>query len=466
MDPISPAQAAAWCRGRWRPQTPPEPLRALCVDSRGVAPGHLFFALRGERADGHDFLPAVAVAGASAVVRADFPAAKYPTGGCFLVVDDPLAALGRFGAGYRASMPARIVGVTGSVGKTTTKELVADLLATIGKTARTAGNYNNEVGLPLSLSNLTGECRFGVFEAGISHPGEMAGLRDAMMPDAAVVTRVGPVHIEHFESVRASAEEKAALLEKLPRDGFAVLDCDDEHYEALRAHCPARVATHSMQTREADYAGDLQADGRLWICERATGETAVVPVPPPGGYMARNVLAAVAAARQWGATWEGIAGALGTARPVGMRWAVEEVRGWTAVNDGYNANPVSMRAALEAFAAWPASGRKYLAMGPMLELGRMEKDAHEELGRYAAAGKWAGAAVVPWKAEGCDLAADALEWGLRAGGFGGERICRARGHAEAAAWLRERIQPGDALLLKASRGVRIEKVLEELKKGG
>ena len=467
MDPILPTLAAQWCRGRWHAQVPPEALRSLCVDSRRAGAGDLFFALKGERADGHDFLPAIAVAGAVAVVRADWPVDKLPAGGWFLRVDDVQAALGRFAAGYRAQMPARIVGVTGSVGKTTTKELVADLLSTVGKTARTAGNFNNEIGLPLSVAGLSADCAFGVFEAGISHPGDMGPLRDVLMPDMAAVTRVGPVHIEFFDSVRAIAEEKAALLEKLPADGFAVLDLDDEYFGAMRAHCSARVATHSMKSREADYSGDLQADGKLWVFEQATGEAATLTVPPPGGYMAQNVLAAVAVARRCGATWAGIEGALGRMRPVGMRWAVEEVRGWTAINDGYNANPVSMRAALKAFADWPAAGRKFLAIGPMLELGRHEREEHEALGRYVAGGKWAGVAVVPWKADGvADAAAESLAEGLVSEGISSEAICRARDHADAANWLRARLRPGDAVLLKASRGVRIEKALENLKKDG
>lgn len=464
MDPISPGQAAAWCRGRWHPRTPPEPLRALGVDSRRAAPGHLFFALKGGKADGHDFLAAVAAAGACAVVREDFPVENLPAGGCFLRVDDPLAALGRFAAGYRATLSARIVGVTGSVGKTLTKELVADLLATVGKTARTAGNFNNEIGLPLSVAGIGGDCAFGVVEAGISHPGEMAPLRGILRPDVAVATRIGPVHVEFFGSVRAIAEEKAALLEQLPADGFAVLDLDDEYFEVLRARSSAPVATCSLKRRDADYAGDPQADGQLWVCERATGETAMLPLPPPGGFMAENVLRAVAVARKCGAAWDAIAAALGRFRSVGMRWAVADVRGWTAVNDGYNANPISMRAALAAFADWPAPGRKFLALGPMLELGRMEREAHEALGRSAAAGRWAGAAIVPWKPGGPDAAAQALAEGWRAAGGPDENLCAAAGPAEAANWLRARLRPGDALLLKASRGVGIERVLDELKK--
>ena len=442
---------------------PSEPLRALAVDSRLAKPGHLFFALKGEKADGHDFLAAVAAAGAAAVVRADFPAERLPPGGFCLRVDDVLAALGRFAAEYRRQLPARLVGVTGSVGKTLTKELVADLLGTRGRTARTAGNFNNEIGLPLSVAGLGRDCAFGVIEAGISHPGEMAPLRDILRPDIAVVTRIGPVHIEFFDSVRAIAEEKAALLERLPADGFAVLDLDDEQFAALRAHASAPVVTCSLRRREADYAGEPLADGRLLVHERATGASATLPLPPPGGFMAENVLRAVAVARKCGAEWDALADALGRFRSVGMRWAVEEIRGVRVVNDGYNANPISMRAALQAFAEAPAAGRKYLALGPMLELGAVEREAHEALGRFAAAGNWAGVAVVP-RTSPADAAARALRDGLRAGGWPEENLCAAADATAAAAWLRARLRPGDALLLKASRGVRIERVLDEWKK--
>ncbi len=444
---------------------PLEPLSGLCVDSRRADRGDLFIALKGERADGHDFLDAVAGTGAAAVIREGYPVERLPAEGFFLRVDDPLAALGRFAAGYRAQMPARIVGLTGSVGKTTAKELVADLLSTVGKTARTSGNFNNEIGVPLSLATLARDCAWGVFEAGISHPGDMAPLRDILAPDIAVVTRIGPVHIEFFASVRAIAEEKAALLEKLPADGFAVLNLDDEFHPVLRAHCSAPVLTCSLRHREADYAGDPQPGGTLWVCERATGETAVLPLPPPGGYMAENTLAAVAVARTCGAQWGQIETALAGFRPVGMRWAVENVNGWTAINDAYNANPVSMPAALDAYAQWPAAGRKFLALGPMLELGGMARAEHEALGRLAAAGRWAGVAVVaPPVAGPVAAAGQSIADGLQSAGYPAASVCLAHDSADAAAWLRERLRPGDALLLKASRGIRIETVLDHLRK--
>lgn len=465
MDKVFPDQVAAWCRGQWHPQVPTEPVSHVCVDSRAAQPGSLFVALKGERADGHDFLSAVAAANAYGLVREDIPTERLPRPGFFLRVADPLAALGRLAGGYRQQMPARIVGITGSVGKTTTKELAADMLASIGKTTRTAGNFNNEIGLPLSLLTLERDCRFGVIEAGISHPGEMALLRDILMPDMAVMTGLAEVHIEFFGSVEAIAVEKASLLEKLPADGVAVLDRDDHFFPLLREHCSAPVVTCSLKRREADYAGDtLGGGGTLWLCERATGETKELTLPPPGGFMAENVLQAVALARTCGVSWDGIAAALAQFRPVGMRWAVETVQDWRVVNDAYNANPRSMRASLTAFADWPVSGRKFLVLGPMLELGRHLREGHEALGRFVAAGTWAGVAIVPQMTSAPDAAAQGIWDGLHEAGWPMDRVLLATGTAEAAAWLWTHLQPGDAILLKASRGVHLEKVVDELKK--
>ncbi len=461
MDPIYPEKIAASCNGQWHPRMPVVPLRALCVDSRQVKPGSLFFALKGDRADGHDFLGSIVDAGGCAVVREDFPVAKLPVNGTFLRVACPLTALGALVAATRVQMSARVVGVTGSIGKTSTKELIADVLSVLGKTVRSQGNFNNEIGLPLSLAELTRDCAYGVFEAGISHPGEMAVLRDILRPDIGVMTRIAPVHIEFFDSVKAIAEEKAVLLEQLPSNGFAVLDREEPFFDLLTARCSAPVVTCSLQGAGADYAGEVQADGQLRVLETASGERVLLPVPPPGAYMAENVLRAVAVARRCGASWEAMAAALSTSRPVGMRWAVEAVGNWTVINDGYNANPVSMCAALKAFTAWPVQGQRFLALGPMLELGRLEQSEHEALGRFVAEGPWAGVVIV--KAES-PAAAEAVQAGMRSAGWPADRVTVATDPTAAAAWLRERMSPGDALLLKASRGVRIEEVLKELKK--
>lgn len=469
---ISPEQAAVWCGGVWFPRAPAEGFECVCTDSRQARAGALFFALKGARVDGHDFLGAVAAAGGASVVRADFPVGRLPEGGRFLRVAEPVAALGGLAAGYRGGLRARVVGVTGSVGKTTTKELIANALARAGKTARTAGNFNNEIGLPLSVLQIAPDCDFAVIEAGMSHPGEMAVLRDILRPDVAVVTEIGPAHIEFFDSVRAIAEEKAALLERLPADGWAVLDDDDVWAGVLRERCAAEVVSCSLRRREVDYAGDAAEAGWLWVCERATGESARVPLPPPAGFMAANALKAVAVARRFGVGWDAIAEALAGSGPVGMRWAVRVVRaaagegeggGWTAVNDGYNANPMSMRAALRAFAEMAVEGRKFLAVGPMLELGAREAEEHRRLGEEMARGDWAGVVVVsPETPMDTSGAVAALGEGLAAGGGAAETCTVASSHAQAAAWLRARLRPGDALLLKASRSIQIEKVLTEL----
>ena len=196
--------------------------------------------------------------------------------------------------------------------------------------------------------------------------------------------------------------------------------------------------------------------------ERATGESAELPLPPPGGFMAANVMPAVAVARVCGVSWETIAKALASFRSVGMRWAVETVGGWTAINDAYNANPASMSAALRAFADWPVEGRRFLALGPMLEMGRREQAAHEALGRQVACGSWAGVVVLA-RTDDTRSAADAILDGLKAAGWPMERARLAAEPADAAAWLRERLEPGDAVLFKASRGIRLEDVLERLK---
>jgi UDP-N-acetylmuramoyl-tripeptide--D-alanyl-D-alanine ligase len=461
MDEIYPEKIAASCNGQWHPRMPVVPQRALCVDSRLAKFGSLFFALEGERADGHDFLPQIADACACAVIREDFPVAHLPATGHFLRVASPLKALGDLAAATRIPMSARVVGVTGSVGKTCTKELIADLLSVLGKTVRTQGNFNNEIGLPLSLAELTRDCAYGVFEAGISHPGEMARLRDILKPDIVVMTPIGKAHIEHFASVEAIAEEKAILLEQLPPDGFAVLDRDDACFDLLQKHGLAPVVTCSMQGSLADYMGEEQVDGRLRVVETATGESALLPVPPPGAFMAGNVLQAVAVARRCGAAWDALATALGTSRPVGMRWAVEEVGEWTVINDGYNANPVSMHAALKAFAAIPNAGRRFLALGPMLELGQLEESEHEVLGRFVAEGPWAGIVMM---SNSSAAAAQAVRTGLLSAGWPEDALKISMDSAEAAAWLRERMRARDVLLLKASRSVRIEEVLNELKK--
>jgi UDP-N-acetylmuramoyl-tripeptide--D-alanyl-D-alanine ligase len=455
---------AEWCGGTWRPGAPERGVDRLSFDSREAAPGVLFFALKGEKRDGHEFVPAVLRAGGCAVVCRG--AVGLPPNAAVLEVDDPLEALGRIAAGWRQSMvQAKVVGVTGSAGKTSTKELCANVLSRLGPTVRTAGNFNNHIGLPLSVSRLDPDTAYGVFEAGVSHPGEMPPLRDIMMPDVAVVTGIGPAHIEFFGTERAIAEEKSQLLARLPRGGFAVLGADMPHFDVFRDRVPegASVVTCSRTADiPADYAALHAPDGNMLVREASSGEEALLPVPPPGGYMAGNALRAVALGRRLGASWDDIRAGLAEGVRTGMRWELVSLPGGrSAVNDAYNANPLSMRESLRAFAEHPCTGRRFLALGPMRELGERGPDEHAALGRDAVSiADWAGVAIVAGPEP---TLADALARGFRDAGLPADRLLLADTHAPAAAWLASRMVSGDALLLKGSRAIAMEKIIDFFK---
>jgi UDP-N-acetylmuramoyl-tripeptide--D-alanyl-D-alanine ligase len=428
----------------------PGPITGVSNDTRTLRPGDLFFALRGEGADGHDFVAAALAAGASAAVVAAGRLNPLPAGAC-LEVDDPAAALRRMAAGYRRALDPLMVGVTGSVGKTTVKEMIAEVLASEAPVARTRGNWNNDLGLPLSLLAMPAATRIGVFEIGMNHPGELAPLCRLLQPDWGVVTRIGPVHLEFFESVEAIAREKAVLLQSLPADGLAILNTGDPYFPILRDAAAARVATVAVG-RAADYAAVIPDPGGRLEMEERGGRRYAVRVPLPGRHNAENALLALAAGRERGLSPEAIQAALARVRPPPMRWEASDFGGIRLVNDAYNANPMSMRAALLAFAAEPVPGRRWLVLAGMRELGHAEAAEHETLGREVASGAWAGLVTVGARGR---LIAEAA----RAAGMDPGRVAACPDHAAAAAELSRRVRPGDAVLFKASRGERLETVL-------
>ncbi|HBA83521.1 MAG TPA: UDP-N-acetylmuramoyl-tripeptide--D-alanyl-D-alanine ligase [Verrucomicrobia bacterium] len=450
-------ELAAWTGGTWIAGAPPMPIGGVSIDSRNLKPGHLFVAIRGERCDGHDFVDQAAGQGAAVVVRRDF-ALSYAGAGSLLAVDDPRAALAAMAQGYRAGLKAELIALTGSVGKTTVKEMTADILSTLAPTARTRGNWNNDLGLPLSLLALERDHVYGVFEVGMNHPGELEPLCAMIRPTWGVITTIGPVHIEFFQSVRAIANEKATVFRALPPDGTAVVSRDEEWFDLLRDAARCRVVTTSLSTT-ADYEGRIEseADGRFAVLERASGERMELQASLPGRHVIQNALLAVAVGRGHGASWPQIAGALGRFAPPPMRWSRTTVGGVLAINDAYNANPLSMRAALRTFADVPATGRRWVVLGGMRELGAVERSEHLALGRDAVNGPWAGVLAVGQLGQ---LIAE----GARTEGATDLEVVVCGNCAEAAAQLAERLRPGDALLLKASRGERLEEVLKELEK--
>ncbi len=455
MPHFAPTDLARWSAGTW--QHAPAAVTGASLNTQTLRPGDLFFALPGAKADGHDYVAAALARGAAGAVVLRKFAKKNPTLP-LLVVGEPAAALRAIAAGYRDTLPATFIAITGSVGKTTVKEMAADLLATVGTTARTHGNFNNNLGLPLSLLAMEPDARFGVFELGMNHPGELAPLCQLLRPSIGIVTMVGPVHFEFFDSVQAIAEEKAEVLRCLPKDGLAVLDAEGDWFDLLRAATPCRLVTTALGAA-ADYTAQLAPEliGAFTVTERATGDVSALQNAVPGAHNIRNALLAVAAARAQAASWEKIRAALAAFQPVGLRWQRSEWRGAALVNDAYNASPPSMAAALRTFMEMPAAGRRWVVLGGMLELGAAAEDLHGELGRVVAG--LPDIHLVTVGELGAWIAAGAFEAGLA-----GERIEICENCAAAAAVLRARLQAGDAVLLKASRGEKLERVVAALTK--
>jgi UDP-N-acetylmuramoyl-tripeptide--D-alanyl-D-alanine ligase len=441
---------SAWSGGTWAGGAPP-PIRGICADTRTLRAGELYVALRGPNFDGHTFIEEAFLRGAAAVMaEAAAKSVREPV----LRVPCTRAALAALAAGYRRTLDARLIGVTGSVGKTTVKEMTADLLASAAPTARTRGNWNNDIGLPLSLLAIEPSDRYGVLEVGSNHPGEIAALCECLRPQWGIITAIGPGHLEFFGSVEAIAREKAALLKSLPAAGLAFLSRDDAWFDGLLAASPCEVVTVSLDA-EADYRArpDPAEGSRFVVEERTTGQRAEMKVPLPGRYMVANALWAVAVGRRCGLSWEAIRESLDRYRPLPMRWSRVVLCGVEFVNDAYNANPVSMHAALEAFAKMGVAGRRWLVLGGMLELGAAECELHRQLGRAVVAGPWAGLLHVgprgAWIAEGA-----------RDGGMSADRLFDCPDTTSAAGLLKKLARPGDAVLLKASRTEGLEKVQE------
>ncbi len=454
MMQIDSEQLAAWCGGVWDGGEPIA-ITGVSNDTRTLNPDYLYVAIRGDRFDGHDFVAdAFGRGAAAAMVTREYDAACVC--GPLLRVDDTITALNALARGYRDAVAPRMIGVTGSVGKSTVKEMIAAILAEVMPTAKTRGNWNNNIGLPLSILAMDSNSQAGVFEIGMNHPGEIEELCRVLKPEVGVVTTIGPVHLEFFKSVDAIADEKAVLLKALPEDGVAVLNVDDHYFAKLRGQVSCRLLTVSVGG-DADYVVSSDLDGgMLAISETSTGESVSIPWQWPGRHNALNAGYAVAVARAFSVEWSAVMSGLQSYRPLSMRWEENDIKGVRIINDAYNANPLSMRSAIDTFQEIDVYGSRWLVLGDMLELGDGAELEHLALGKVVAGGAWDG--VVTIGALGSYIAE-----GARAAGFDTDRIYDCKNVQTAAEVLRERLQTGDAVLLKASRGLALEKVIDELK---
>jgi UDP-N-acetylmuramoyl-tripeptide--D-alanyl-D-alanine ligase len=426
------------------------PVTRITTDSRKVSSGDVFLALKGDRFDAHDFIPQVIADGAAAVIvqRVD---SSWDTGRCSVIqVGDTLAALQDMARGYRCWHQPLIIGLTGSNGKTSTKDLTAVVMARKFQTRATLGNLNNHIGLPLTLLSLGEGDECGVVEMGMNHAGEIKTLADIALPDAAIVTNVGMAHIEFLGSQDAIGWEKGSLPANVHGEGVVVLNANDPFSDRIARHCQAtvyRAGTHVGDVRAFDLRAG--AEGTAFKLD-FSGEIVETFLPVIGDHMVGN--AALAACMGWahGIAPADIADALRHSKLTGGRMQTKSIGGIHFIDDSYNANPDSMKAGLSALAALKNPGRKIAVLGCMGELGPYADDGHRSVGIHAA---MVGLSAIYSVGEGAGRISDAA---------------RAEGHAETqnfpshevcAAHLKKILRPGDAVLLKGSRSAGMEKIL-------
>jgi UDP-N-acetylmuramoyl-tripeptide--D-alanyl-D-alanine ligase len=462
---FTPAELAAATGGRWTGAAPAA-LDGVSTDTRTLPGGSLFVALRGERFDAHDHLGEAAARGAAAAVVSEAWLAARPAGAALLLpllaVPDTLAALGAIARHHRRRFTLPMVGVTGSNGKTTTREMIAAILATRGPVLKTEGNLNNEVGVPLTLLGLEASHLSAVIEMGMSHPGEIARLAAIAEPQVGVVTLAAPAHLEGLGTVEAVADAKAELYLGLPPGGIVVANADDARMLKRALASGRRMLTFAAgRGRRGDVVvleiRDQSVEGLRFVLGIGNREVEIHIPGLVGAHNARNAAAAACAAIALGCNDREIARGLAAVRPVGRRLRLERLpSGAQLVDDCYNANPASMTAALEVLRdlALASGGRALAVLGDMLELGAFEVEAHRALGEEAArAGVTALAAFGP-RARGTAAAARAA--GL-ADTFHTEDL------DALAAFVRERLAPSDVLLVKGSRGMKLERLVEALR---
>jgi UDP-N-acetylmuramoyl-tripeptide--D-alanyl-D-alanine ligase len=424
------------------------------IDSRTIGVGEAFFAIRGHRLDGHAFVGEATGRGAACLVVHSLPD-PIPAGVPLVLVDDTTRALGLLAAAHRARFDIPVVAVTGSNGKTTTKEMIAAVLGTRWRVLKPESSFNNQWGLPLTLLRLAPEHEALVVELGTNQRGEIAALAALAAPTVGVVTGVAAVHTEFLGSLEGVAEEKAALVRALPPTGCAVLNADDPRVAAMARQTPARVLTYGRaadaQVRALD---DVREDDQgIGFTVAAGGAQAAVRLAFAGRHNATNALAAAGAGVALGLGLREIADGLAQARPVKGRCVWRAAGPVRILDDTYNANPGSVRAALDTAAAHRGDRRLVVVLGDMLELGETAEEAHREAGRRVAG---AGAAEFVAMGRHAGLAVDAA----RAAGV-------AEAHhtttvEETVAHLLKRLAPGDLVLIKGSRGMRMERVADAL----
>ena len=427
-----------------------QPIGLVTTDSREVCPGCIFVAFPGERFDGHDFAAKALEEGAAYVVL-NHPVEGVPAERA-VISPDSYHAMMVMGANYRSQFHPKVVGVTGSVGKTTTKQMTYAAIAGFGNTIKTEGNQNNELGLPRTMFRIGKETQYAVVEMGMSHAGEIERLSKCARPDVGIITCIGVSHIGNLGSQENICKAKLEICAGLPEGAPLVLNGDDPFLRKAVLPDHVRPVWFSLGDENADVCAlSIQQDekGMSFVLEDHEEGTFFVKIPAMGRHNVANALAAYCAATRLGLDARRVIAGLADFEQTGMRQKVVHARGVDVIEDCYNANPDSMKAALAMFREYPCK-RRFALLGDMLELGDISRAAHEEVGRQAVENKVDY--LVTYGEQAKRIAVVAAAKGLP--------TLHADTYAQAAETLLNKMQPGDALLVKASRGMALEKVLE------
>lgn len=427
---------------------------SISTDTRSLGRGELFVALRGENFDGHEHLEAAALAGAlGAVVDRRVDSIGLPSDFALIEVDDTLAGYQRIAAAYRRSLSLTVVGITGSNGKTSTKDLTAAVLARRYRVLKTEGNLNNHIGLPRMLLRADRSHEVAVLEMGMNHPGEIAPLASIALPQVAIITNIGRAHLEFMGTREAIAQEKGMLAEAVGTDGTVILNGDDEYTPSISQRTRARVVMVGSDGAALRAESIAQNFAGSTFTLTSGVESVVVRLPVAGRHMITNSLLAVAAGMALGISLKDCATALAEAKLTGGRLERKELHGRFILDDSYNANPDSMVAALDTLAALPTKGRRIAVLGKMGELGTAAAEGYRTVGEYTGSKKIDCLLTVG--AEARAIADAAQRDGLT-------KVVMTENLDEAAARLAVLSRPGDLILVKGSRAAGMERMLTKL----
>ncbi len=443
------SEIAAACGGDLRGAGQDPVVTSFATDSRQCRPGAMFVPIQGEKTDGHSYIDRAFENGAAA----SFTDRVLPAGsGPLVLVDDCRAALQKTAAWYREQFTFPVVGITGSVGKTTMKEMAAQALSAKFNVHKTEGNHNSQVGVPITVCGMRKDHTASVVEMGVSMPGEMSRIAAVVKPTCVVMTNIGVSHIEYMKTRENILREKLHIADYLPPDGVLFVNGDDDLLPTLKGACGHRVVTFGLNPSCDWVAFSLkEADkGTFFTCQGPGGEKVEMFVPAAGQHNVRNALASMAVARHLGVSAEDAARAIGAYKAPAMRQQIGEANGITIIDDSYNASPDSMRSALDVLASRRTTGKRTAVLADMLELGDFSRQGHLEVGKYA---KEKGVRLL--------VAVGELAKDIAAGyGEGAEWFAS---NQEAIAFLRENLAPGDTVLVKGSRGMKTDEITAALK---